>query len=207
MAAARAEYKPVQLAEAARIGLAIPRTIITSQPQAAYAWAKNLSRPVVYKPLNGIWHADEGQVRALYTTPIADLSDLLDPAVAHTAQMYQEQIDKAYEARAIVVGDTVLAVQINAGSEQGKIDWRSDYDRLTYNKIDLPDDLRDRLVELHARLHLVYGAVDLICDTKGLWYFLETNQAGEWGWLNLKTGLPVAGAMADVLQKGPQWRR
>ncbi|RBQ21417.1 hypothetical protein DP939_01500 [Spongiactinospora rosea] len=207
MAAARAEYKPVQLAEAARVGLDIPRTIITSQPRAAHAWAKNLGAPIIYKPLGGIWHADEGQVRVLYTTPVTDLNDLLDPAVAHTAQMYQERIHKACEARAIVIGDTVLAVRIDAGSEQGRIDWRSDYDSLVYKRIELPGELRDRLVELHRRLHLVYGAVDLACDTNGRWHFLETNQSGEWGWLNLKTGLPVAGALADVLRKGPEWAR
>jgi hypothetical protein len=100
----------------------------------------------------------------------------------------------------IVIGNEVLAVRIDAGTERGTIDWRSDYDSLTYVRIDLPGDVQDRLVELHDRL-------DLICDVQGRWYFLETNQSGEWGWLNLKTGLPVHTAMADVLAKGPAWVR
>ncbi|WP_214105593.1 ATP-grasp ribosomal peptide maturase [Acrocarpospora catenulata] len=207
LAAMRAEYKPVQLVEAARAGLNIPKTIITSDPQQAHAWAKGLGGPVVYKPVGGIWHADEGQVRVVYTTPIKDLDSLLDPALGRTAQMFQEWIDKAFEARAIIVGSQVLAVRIDSGSEQGRIDWRSDYDSLSYERIDLPGEVRDRLVELHDRLGLVFGAVDLICDVTGQWYFLETNQSGEWGWLNLKTGLPVPAAMADILQKGPAWAR
>ncbi|MEV0622433.1 MvdC/MvdD family ATP grasp protein [Nonomuraea sp. NPDC050404] len=207
MAAMRAEYKPVQLVTAARIGLKIPKTIITSSPEEAFAWAKDIGKPIIYKPLGGIWHADEGKVRVVYTTPISDLTELRDPALGRTAQMFQERIDKACEARAVVVGNEVLTVRIDAGSEQGEIDWRSDYDSLSYERIDLPRAFQDRLVELHKRLNLVYGAVDLIQSADGQWHFLETNQSGEWGWLNLKTGLPVHKAMADVLQKGPAWAR
>ena len=45
-------------------------------------------------------------------------------------------------------------------------------------------------------------AVDLICDRAGQWIFLETNQAGEWGWLAAETGVPVAAALADLLAEG-----
>jgi ATP-grasp ribosomal peptide maturase len=207
MAAMRAEYKPVQLATAARIGLKIPKTIITSSPEEAYAWAEEIKKPIVYKALGGIWHADEGKVRAVYTTPISDLTELLDPALKLTTHLFQERISKAYEARALVVGNDVHTVRIDAGSEQGRTDYRSDYGSLRYERIDLPHTLEDRLVELHERLHLIYGAVDLICDEQGQWYFLETNQSGEWGWLNLETGVPVHTALADILQKGPAWAR
>ncbi|MEU2872926.1 ATP-grasp ribosomal peptide maturase [Streptomyces olivoreticuli] len=201
--AARAEYKPVQLAAAAAVGLNVPRTLITNDPERAYHWAKQLDRPVVYKPLAGIWHADEGQIRIIYTTPVTDPEDLRDPAIKRTAQLFQEQVSKRHEARAVVVGDRVFAVAIEAASDRGRTDWRSDYDSLSYRVIELPDDVRVRLVELHKRLGLAFGAVDLILDTSGQWVFLETNQGGEWGWLAAETGIGVAGALADLLtQKG-----
>ncbi|MET8864284.1 hypothetical protein ABZW11_15185 [Nonomuraea sp. NPDC004580] len=93
MAAMRAEYKPVQLAMAARIGLNIPKTTITSDPQKARAWAKDLGKPFVYKALGGIWHADQDMVRVIYTTPIQDPDKLLDPALSRTAQLFQEWIE------------------------------------------------------------------------------------------------------------------
>ncbi|MEU8361110.1 ATP-grasp ribosomal peptide maturase [Nonomuraea sp. NPDC048882] len=207
MAAMRAEYKPIQLVTAARVGLSVPKTIITNDPQQAHAWAKELGKPFVYKAVGGIWHADEGQVRVIYTKPLDDPDELLDPALARTAQLFQEWVDKAYEVRALVIGAQVLAVRIDSASEQGTIDWRSDYDSLTYERVDLPDEISDRLVELHERLNLVYGAADLICDPQGRYHFLETNQSGEWGWLNQKAGLPVPEALADVLQLGPAWAR
>jgi glutathione synthase/RimK-type ligase-like ATP-grasp enzyme len=132
----------------------------------------------IYKPLDGVWHADEGQVRVIYTSPVEDLDDLLDPALGKTAHMFQEQIPKAFEARVTVVGSQVFAVRIDAGSPAARTDWRtdwrSDYGALAYSVIELPQDVAAGLVELHQRLGLVYGAADLICDDAGNWIFLET---------------------------------
>lgn len=200
-AAARTEYKPNQLAAAAAVGLDIPRTLITNEPERAYEWAKELGRPVIYKPLAGIWHADEGKVRIIYTSPVSVLDELRDPALERTAHMCQEQIDKDHEARAIIVGEQVFTVAIDAASEAARTDWRSDYDSLTYRTIELPDETAQRLVALHRRLGLRFGAVDLIRDTSGRWIFLETNQSGECGWLVAKTEIGVAGALTDLLMK------
>jgi ATP-grasp ribosomal peptide maturase len=205
LAAMRCEYKPVQLAAAARVGLSIPPTLVTSDPQAAHAWAKELNRPIVYKPMNGIWHADEGRIRALYTSPVTNVDDLLDPSLGYTAHMLQAQIPKSFEARAVIVGNQVFTVRIDSSSRQGRIDWRSDYDSLSYAAIEVPPDLEARLVLLHRELGLLYGAVDLICDVADQWYFLETNQRGEWFWLSDEAGLPIASALADLLKKGVGW--
>jgi ATP-grasp ribosomal peptide maturase len=199
VAAARAEYKPVQLAAATQAGLRVPDTIITSSPEAAHGWARQLGRPVIYKPLDGVWHADEGQVRVIYTTPVSDIDTLLDPALAKTAHMFQERIEKAYEIRAIVVAGQVFAVRIDAGSEEAREDWRSDYDALAYTRIELPEAVSAALVALHERLGLVYGAADLACDKDGEIVFFETNQAGEWGWLADRAAIPVPGALAGLL--------
>lgn len=108
VAAARCEYKPVQLA-AVEVGLTVPETIITNDPHRAYNWAVRLGRPIVYKPLGGIWHADEGQVRVLYTTRVSEPGELLDESLSRTAHLFQEQIVKSVEVRAVVVGVEVFA--------------------------------------------------------------------------------------------------
>jgi hypothetical protein len=138
----------------------------------------------------------------LYTSPVTDPADLLDPAIGQTAHLLQEQVPKAFEVRAMVIGEQVLAVAIHAESERGRTDWRSDYDSHRYEVIELPGDISHGLVELHRRLGLLYGAADLICEPSGRIRFLETNQCGEWGWLAAETSLPVAAALADLLQKG-----
>jgi ATP-grasp ribosomal peptide maturase len=202
VAAARAEYKPFQLAEAARVGLAVPETLITSDARTAYDWAKRLERPIVYKPMDGVVHADEGQVRILYTAPVLDRESLLDPAFGRTAQMLQERVQKAFEARVTVVGAEVFAVRIDAAGAAAQEDWRSDYDALAYSVVQLPSELRAKLLQLMTRLGLVYGAFDLIHDVTGRWVFLEVNQRGEFGWVADATGLGIYSAMADLLEKG-----
>lgn len=201
-AAARTEYKPNQLAAATAVGLPIPRTLITNEPERAYEWATEPGRPVVYKPLAGNWHADEGKVRIIYTSPVTDLDELRDPALERTAHLFQEQVEKDHEARAVIVGERVFTVAIDAASDAARTDWRSDYDALTYRTIELPNEVAQQLVALHQRLGLRFGAVDLIRDTAGRWIFLGTNQSGEWGWLVAKTGIGVADALADLLVKG-----
>ena len=93
----------------------------------------------------------------------------------------------------------MFTVRIDAGSDRARQDWRSDYDALAYVPIELPDEMAAALIALHRRLGLVYGAVDLICRPTGEWVFLELNQAGEWGWLAAATGIPIAGALADLM--------
>ncbi len=202
MAAARAEYKPVQLAAAAHLGMTLPETLITSEPRSAYEWAKGLGKPIIYKPLSGVWHADEGQLRVMFTSPVTDLESLRDPALGRTAQLFQEHVPEEFAVRATVIGDRVFAVRIDVDTGAAPTDWRSDYDALTYSVIELPDPLASALVQLHRRLGLAYGAADLIYDTSGRWVFLETNQSGEFGWLVDETGLPLISAVADLLEKG-----
>lgn len=202
VAAARCEYKPVQLAAAIACGLDIPQTLITSDPARAHHWATELGRPIIYKPMSGVWHSDGGQPRVLYTSPVTDPADLLEPALGQTAHLLQEQVPKAFEVRAMVIGEQVLAVTIHAGSARGQVDWRSDYDSHRYEVIELPGEISRALVALHQRLGLLFGAVDLICEPSGHYRFLETNQCGEWGWLAAEAGLPAAAALADLLEKG-----
>ena len=49
------------------------------------------------------------------------------------------------------------------------------------------------------RLGLNYGACDFIVTPEGRHVFLEVNPAGEFFWLEKHPGLPIAGALADVL--------
>lgn len=199
---AAAEYKPAQLAAAAQSGLKVPRTTITNDPDHARRWAKSIGSGFVYKPLGGAFHTEGDTAKIVYTTPLDDPDELNDPAISLTAHMFQEWIEKAYECRAIVVGHQVFAVAIHAGSDRAKVDWRSDYDALTYAPIELPKAVADGLVRVHQRLGLLFGAADLAVTPAGEWVFFETNPSGQYGWLVHEVGLPVAPAIANLLKAG-----
>lgn len=198
--AAAAEYKPVQLAVASACGLRVPDSTIANDAGHVRSWAGD--RAIIYKPLSGVWHPEDGQIKIVYTSKVDDLDTLTDGGIEHTAHLFQAWIEKEYEARAIVVGDQVFTTAIHSDSEAGHVDWRADYDSHRYETVDVPDAVRDGLVKLHHRLGLAYGACDLAITPEGEWVFFETNPAGQWAWLADHGAAPVAGALADLLQEG-----
>lgn len=201
--AAAAEYKPVQLAAAAAAGLRVPDSIITNDPAYARAWASARPGPVIYKPLAGAWHPEDSQIKIIYTSKIEDPEAPDSEGIELTAHLLQDWIDKAFEARSVVVGEQIFTVAIHSDSAAGRIDWRADYDSHRYQVIDPPEPVRKSLVTLHRRLGLWYGACDLAITPDGDWVFFEVNPAGQWSWLADACGLPIATALADLLQAAP----
>lgn len=150
-AIARAEYKPLQLHTAVRSGLRVPATALTNDPREAALFAGRHDGEIVYKSLSGELVADDGTVRAIYTTPLAD--DGGDPAIAGTAHLFQRRIaDKAYDVRVTAVDETLFAVAIHPDTQAGRLDWRRDYDRLRYEVVAVPDDVASKARDLMRRL-------------------------------------------------------
>jgi ATP-grasp ribosomal peptide maturase len=198
-AIARTEYKPVQLHTAARVGLAVPPTILTNDPAAAARFAAQHDGKVIYKTLSGELVTDGGEVKAIFTTPVSG-GDHGHPSIAHTAHLFQRQVtDKAYDVRVTAVDDVLFAVAVRSDSAAGHLDWRRDYESLSYEVLDVPADVADAIGVLMWRLELRFGALDFAVTTTGEWLFYEINPNGQWGWVEDATGLPIADAIADAL--------
>lgn len=195
-AAARADYKPVQLQTAAALGITVPDTLITSDVAAARMFADQHG-PVVYKTFRGVPPA-AGLAGAIWTQRI-DPADL-DDSITVTAHMFQSEIDKLADVRATVVGRRVFASAITAPG--APLDWRSsDWDLLEYAPFELPADLVTRLHAYLDAFGLVSGFFDLVVERgSGRIVFLECNPNGQWGFL--PDADAIAGAFADVLQAG-----
>ncbi|WP_338677705.1 ATP-grasp ribosomal peptide maturase [Streptomyces sp. SCSIO 30461] len=168
---ANANYKPWQLAVAHRLGLNPPRTLITNDPYAARKFAADLGAPMITKSLG-----------APVETVIVDPADL-DGSVELCAHLFQEWMDKAYEVRLTVVGDQFFPVEIHAGSDAARIDWRTDYASLTYKPTTAPREVRERLTAFMRHFGLVFAAFDFIVTPDGEWRFLEVNPNGQWSWI------------------------
>ena len=48
------------------------------------------------------------------------------------------------------------------------------------------------------RLHLNFGGIDL-AYVDGEYYFIEVNPTGEWGWLEVKTGMNISEQIKKLL--------
>ena len=82
------------------------------------------------------------------------------------------------------------------------MDWRADYDTLTYTSLpDVPDPVRAGITTLMRRLGLRFGTFDFIVTPDDRWIFLEINPNGQWAWIEDVTGLPIAAAIADALTR------
>ncbi len=195
-----ANYKPWQLTVAEQAGLRPPRTLITNDPNAARRFAKETAGAVIYKTLAGGVIDDDGEPKGMPTS-IVD-PDGLDESIALCAHQFQEWVDKHHEIRLTVVGDELFAAEIHAGSDAAHVDWRTDYAALSYEIADVPDGVRRGVLELMRRFGLVFGALDFVVMPSGEWRFLEINPNGQWGWIETVTGLPIAAALADLLQRG-----
>lgn len=104
----------------------------------------------------------------------------------------------------VVIGDHITAAAIRAGSPESHIDFRSDYDNLSYELIDPPADVVGGVRRLMTAMDLVYGALDFVVQPNGDWIFLEINAGGQFGFIEDETGAPLTAQLADILAKGKQ---
>ncbi|WP_055550614.1 ATP-grasp ribosomal peptide maturase [Streptomyces sp. NBRC 110028] len=195
-----AAFPPVALATATRSGLAVPRTLITNDPTEAREFVAALPGQVAaYKALGTTHPSDDGgRPQALWTTQVRPGE--IDESVRRTAHQFQEWVDKAYEVRLTVVGPHLFAAEIHAGSAAARIDFRSDYDSLTYKPCEVPHHVAAGVYKLTYAFGLQYAAMDFLVNPQGDWTLIDLNPNGQWGFIpDLRA--PITQALADLLER------
>lgn len=192
---AAADYKPVQLAVAQRLGLTVPPTLVTNDPHLAREFITEHGQ-VIYKTLRWTPYERNGVPVTGWAEPVTAAE--IDDGVRVTPHLFQARVDKLADVRVLVVSRRLFAVRIDSGL----LDWRKDYSALSYTVVDLPDQLRNVLLAYMDHFGLVSGSFDLAIDQAGTYWWLELNPNGQWGWLEEKTGLGMAAAFAELLTQG-----
>jgi len=196
-----AELKIKQLMVANEVGLEIPKTIITNDPEEAEIFfRKTKSEGVIIKRLGGGIVLDGNQGSAIYTSLVseADINDI--GRVRYTPTLFQEYIQKDVELRITVVGNKVFPIEIHSQkSERAKFDWRRDTLNLLHREHLLPEDVKQKIINFVHKLGLNFGAIDMILTPNGRYVFLEINPNGQWGWIEDLTGLPISDSIINLL--------
>ncbi|MFG2606294.1 ATP-grasp ribosomal peptide maturase [Streptomyces sp. NPDC048514] len=195
-AARRARHKPWQLHLAQHCGLAVPATLITTFPQAAREFAERFPDLVV-KPVSGA-HPQEPP-RAVPTTrvpPDADFS-----AVAFGPTLLQRRVPKRADIRLTAVGDTLLAARkpVDPDARPEDVDVRFAPSVSPWQPADVPPRVAESVLHYLGDASLAYGAFDFAEDADGIWWFLECNQSGQFGFIEMDTGQPIAATIAGWL--------
>lgn len=201
-----AEYKPYQLTVAARLGLAVPRTLITSCPSEAREFIDELGDAPVIKAIDqGFIEMPDGRGFVAYSRQINE-RDLGDPgAVRVCPVLLQERIPKGEDIRVTVVGNKAFATAITPRRGSGALDWREmAEEELCYRPTQLPSSVERQCVQLLREMTLQFAAIDMVRAKDGQLYFLEINPNGQWAWIEMRTGQPIADALATMLEGGEE---
>jgi glutathione synthase/RimK-type ligase-like ATP-grasp enzyme len=191
-----AEDKPRQLAVAAKLGLAVPRSLVTNDPAAAREFIRE-------RPEGETIHKNVASAASIWRpTGVARLRDReLFPTVRHLPLLFQERIPAEADVRVTVVGRRIFAAEIGY-DENPALDWRVDFDRTLMRVVKLPRDIEAKLRRFVGELGLVYAAIDLRRRPDGEHVFLEVNPSGQWLFVERRTGLPITAALAELLARG-----
>ncbi|MET7481019.1 ATP-grasp ribosomal peptide maturase [Streptomyces sp. NPDC005648] len=195
-AARRARHKPWQLRLAQDCGLPVPATLITTFPQAAREFAERYPDLVV-KPVSGAHPQDPP--RAVPTSRVAPDADF--SAVAFGPTLLQRRVAKRADIRLTAVGERMLAARKATAedADPDEVDVRFASGGVPWRPVDVPPRVADAVRSYLRRAELAYGAFDFAEDADGTWWFLECNQSGQFGFVEVETGQPIARTVAEWL--------
>ncbi|MHC5768958.1 MAG: MvdC family ATP-grasp ribosomal peptide maturase [Nostoc sp.] len=196
-----AENKLRQLRVASEVGLVIPRTLVTNNPQEAREFFHQVKGKMIVKLLRPLSSGMQVSSFFMYTSVVKE-EDLLDAeTLRYCPVMFQEQIPKQQELRAVYVNGNFFVGALDASEYAASTqDWRRETKEiLTWQTEQLPDKLIRCLDAFMAKFGLIFGAFDLIKTPSGEYVFLEINPTGEWGMLERDLDYPIALAIASAL--------
>lgn len=189
-----ASRKAFQLKVAAGLGLSIPRTLITNDPEKA---AEFIDRE---GDAGTIYKAFSATERAWRETRLLRPGEReLVEAVRYAPVIFQEHVRAEVDLRVTMIGDEIFAAEIHTGQTEYAVDFRMTMHSAPMAPHVLPEEVQSKLRSLMTKLGLVYGAIDLRLTHEGRYVFLEINPAGQWLFIEERTGQPITAALANRL--------
>jgi glutathione synthase/RimK-type ligase-like ATP-grasp enzyme len=186
--------KPYQLAVIHEAGLAIPRTLVTSDPASAAAFVAAGTR-VIFKSLSGV----RSIVRCVEAEDVQRFALLRNgPA------QFQEYVPGC-NVRVHTVDTAVFATRVRSDA----VDYR--YAEKQGASIDmepatLPPAVERACLRIARKLRLTLAGIDLKETPDGRWYCFEVNPVPMFAFYEQHTGQPISAAIADVLRRGREAR-
>ena len=192
------------------LGLDVPRTLATNDPEEARAFLATCDQGAIYKPFRSpVRHTTDEQgekkPQAIFTNKLDERALAQLDGVRHAPCIFQELVPKKLELRVTAIGKKLFACEIHSqGRDESAVDFRRDQGMtLTPHAThELPRAVGEKLLALDERLGLVYGAFDLILTPEGRYVFLEVNQQGQFLWIEEEAGLPLLENFTEMLIQG-----
>jgi glutathione synthase/RimK-type ligase-like ATP-grasp enzyme len=188
-----AHHKPYQWAIAHEVGLCLPKTLVTNRPGAAREFIKAMGGEAT------IFKAFLAMHEAWRETRIVESQDLDRLDLVRYAPVIFQQYIEGVDLRITIVGSTVFTAEIDARETRYPFDMRMVIGEAAVRPTKLPEEVQQAVLRLQRRLGLYYGAIDMRRTLNGEYIFFEVNPAGQWLFVEQRTGMPISRAIADLL--------
>jgi glutathione synthase/RimK-type ligase-like ATP-grasp enzyme len=180
--------KPLQLWAVKQLGVTIPATLISNDPEVILEFCKHQyqHQRMIFKPVYGGAHTQtvtpdhlnqERLTLALKTAPI-------------TIQAYIPGTN----IRSYVIGTTVYSAEIRSSALDFREDIAAELIPLT-----LPDSIAQACVQIARRLFLEWTAIDWRRTPSGEYFFLEANPSPMFLHFEAQTGFPITAQLVNLL--------
>jgi len=194
-----AKSKPAQLFVANKLGMEIPKTLVSNDPGEVRRFVAQSKAEIVYKGLSQP-HMVPGT--ALFTGLLTKETLANLDSIRLTPGIFQERVEKAYELRVTVVGSKIFSVKIDSQKNRdAQLDWRRALHDVGYEAVELPREIEEKILAFMRTFGLFYGAFDFIVTPDGRYVFLEINPSGQYMWLECAADLGITAALADALME------
>jgi glutathione synthase/RimK-type ligase-like ATP-grasp enzyme len=203
---ASAASKLEQLSRARRLGLTIPKTLVTQSFEETIEFWKECKESLVVKPIShGYIERENSQEDTLIFTNEVTLDQLNKnrELLSLCPTLFQEKVEKIYDIRINVIDDEVIAVAIYASKEYKlqTIDIRkNNMQNVRDELVTLPSILINKILELCRSYELRFAAIDMAFTKDYNWVFFEINPNGQWAWLDLEGVTDIASLLLKSMQ-------
>ncbi|NJR52213.1 MAG: hypothetical protein HC780_24205 [Leptolyngbyaceae cyanobacterium CSU_1_3] len=182
--------KPLQLAMAQSLGVKIPATLISNDPQQIMDFAIAHEK-VIFKPVCGGAH-----------TQFLTL-DYLEPSrlklALSIAPITLQEYIWGTNVRSYVLANSVYTAEIRSSS----VDFREDLDAQLIPFL-LPDFIQQQCVAIAQAFSLKWTAIDWRVKPNGEYVFLEANPSPMFIHFEQKTGFPITEKLVQLLMATDQ---
>lgn len=178
------QTKPVPLAMVAALGVPVPETLLSNDPDEIQAFAGRHAR-LIFKPVQGGAHTRQVTARHLTAENLRNLT--LAPVTL------QEEV-AGTDIRVFVAGARVMAVRIVSP----QLDYREDPDP-RIEPIALPAEVEAQCRRIAGALDLKWTGIDFRRTAEGRHVFLEANPSPMFMGFEERTGLPLTAALGALL--------
>ncbi len=189
--------KAGQIILAESLGLRVPRSLISNEPDAVRALYAACPHGLVAKMLAG------GAVgigeQPVFTRAIGpDDLDRLD-SLRLSPMLFQERICKDRELRVTAVGGELFVAAIDVPAD-APVDFRTSARQIgSFQPATLPDPIGRALLAMLDRLDLNFATFDILLTPEGEHVFLELNTISYFDFVERGAGLPISEAVAELL--------